>query len=80
MKRSPLWFAAYVAAWRTLRDAARFVERREGERTLYDRVPLTPAEVAIECAKDANECEAGYVAAFGPIEDGRLRRLITADK
>lgn len=68
MKRSPIWYAAYVHAWRQLRDAARFVERVEGERTHYDRVPLTPIEVARECAIEADACEAGFVAAFGADE------------
>jgi hypothetical protein len=34
-----------------------------------DLVALTPAEVAKLCAEQADECEAGYVAAFGPPVD-----------
>ena len=71
MKRSPIWTAAYVAAWQRYRDAARFVDVpvTGGSAVFVERIPLTANEIAKLCAGEADRCEAGYIAAFGSAEE-----------
>lgn len=64
MSRSPLWCAAFVGAWRELRDTpASFEEVSYGERTWARGVPHTPQSLRAACVAEADTCEAVYLSA-----------------
>lgn len=58
MKRSPIWIAAYVRAWDRWRTTPVWEPDGRGR-------PPSDVDTARRAAAEADECEAGYVAAFG---------------
>lgn len=69
MKRSPIWIAAYAAAWGELRGLRVFAPGPPTAAVADQGEPMAPAEIAQRCAARATMCEAGYVAAFGELDE-----------
>ena len=72
MKRSPIWIAAYVSAWKDSRDLRVWL----GEDPPTGGEPAPAADIARLCARTADACEAGYIAAFGRVEDGDMMDVL----
>lgn len=65
MTRSPVWFIAFALAERQLRGAVRFVDGTDPSGPFVRREPLSLAEIGAACAKEADACEAAWLAAEG---------------
>jgi hypothetical protein len=65
MTRSAVWFVAFALAERQMRGAVRFVDGTDPSGPFVRREPLTLAEIGQACAKEADQCEAAFVAAEG---------------